>query len=207
NVTNQWFEAVSQGDHGRMLEMIKTGFSVDTVQISRDEDQNMRLTALMLSTALDFEEVTKLLLKYGANLNAKDAVCFCFLSFRFVVKKKKKILIERHGQQLGRTPLIHGCQKNSLKCIKILIQQESTLVDAGDKKKKTPLMYAAACGFDKVVSYLLEHNPKQINAQDCNGMTALMHAIMSDQRNDECIRFIMSYKPDYTLQNQALSCS
>ncbi|ETO07486.1 ankyrin repeat protein, partial [Reticulomyxa filosa] len=67
----------------------------------------------------------------------------------------------------------------------------------------TPLMYAAAGGFDKIVGYLLERGAKQIDAQDCSGVTALMYAIASDRKNEDCIRCIMSYSPDYNLQNQA----
>ena len=72
DITAKWFEAAAKGDHGRILEMVKTGFSVDTLQISYDSDT--KLTALMTASIYDHSEVARTLLRYNADINLQDEV-------------------------------------------------------------------------------------------------------------------------------------
>ena len=72
DITSKWFEAASKGDHAKILEMVKTGFSVDTLQISYDSDT--KLTALMTAAIYDHSEVARTLLRYNADINLQDEV-------------------------------------------------------------------------------------------------------------------------------------
>lgn len=98
DITSQWFAAASKGEHQRILEMVKTGFSVDTLQTSYDSDT--KLTALMTAAIYDHSEVARTLLRYNANINLQD--------------------------EYGRTSLIHCAQNGSIKTAKVLIENGHT---------------------------------------------------------------------------------
>ena len=82
DITSKWFEAAAKGEHSRILEMVKTGFSVDTLQISYDSDT--KLTALMTAGIYDHSEVARTLLRYNANINLQDEVKL-HLHLQFIV--------------------------------------------------------------------------------------------------------------------------
>ena len=72
DITSKWFAAAAKGHHGTILEMVKTGFSVDTLQISYDSDT--KLTALMTAAIYDHSEVARTLLRYNADIDLQDEV-------------------------------------------------------------------------------------------------------------------------------------
>ena len=77
DITSKWFGAAAKGEHSKILEMVKTGFSVDTLQISYDSDT--KLTALMTSAIHNHSEVARTLLRYNASINLQDEVrSLCF---------------------------------------------------------------------------------------------------------------------------------
>ena len=72
DITSKWFGAAAKGEHSKILEMVKTGFSVDTLQVSYDSDT--KLTALMTSAIHNHSEVARTLLRYNASINLQDEV-------------------------------------------------------------------------------------------------------------------------------------
>eukprot|EP01083_Nonionella_stella_P071393 191719_1 len=176
DISSSWFSAAANGEHARILEMVKTGYAVDTLQISYDSDT--KLTALMTAAIYDHSEVARTLLRYAADINLQD--------------------------EYGRTCLIHSAQNGSIKTAKVLLECGAAHIDLNraDKTLRTALMYAARQAHHKMVRLLLNRHETDVNKQDAQGCTALMYAIQSESL--KCANLILDHHSgDLTLQDEA----
>ena len=105
---------------------------------------------MMLGTQNSKYETAKLLLKYGANPNAKT--------------------IE------GNTPLIIATQKAHYETAKLLIEHGANIDDHENLSGNVPLHYAISFGQMRILKLLIE-NGASIDFKALDGATALTYAI------------------------------
>lgn len=199
DINNQWFNAAVIGNHTRIMEMVKTQYPVDSLQICMDNSSSSsstsdtKLTALMIACIYDHSEVVRTLLRYNANINCVD--------------------------EYGRTALMHACQNTSLKSCKVLLQNKQMKINICDRTLKSALMYAILQGqissttqkCIKICSLLLLKNA-DVNLQDQQGMSVIMFAIQcTHHASMTMVNLILEYNPDLTLQDEyqqtALMCA
>ena len=60
--------------------------------------------------------------------------------------------------------------------IEDFMNAKSPIIDILDKKRRTPLCYAALCNNDEAIEVLLDHGA-EVNLKDCNGSTPLHQAL------------------------------
>ena len=133
-----------------------------------------------IATASCEEDGGELILKAGANINAKDAD--------------------------GMTALMHAANFARDKVTKLLLKHGAD-VKIRDSSGKTALMYAAAHEKDDVARLLLEHGA-DVNAKDKSGNTALMFAAGQEEQyitieNDKVVRLLLEHGAEVDAKNES----
>ena len=126
------------------------------------------------------EDGGELILKAGANINAKDAD--------------------------GMTALMHAANFARDKVTKLLLKHGAD-VKIRDSSGKTALMYAADHEEDDVARLLLEHGA-DVNAKDKSGNTALMFAAGQEEQyikieNDKVVRLLLEHGAEVDAKNES----
>ena len=126
------------------------------------------------------EDGGELILKAGANINAKDAD--------------------------GMTALMHAANFAWDKVTKLLLKHGAD-VKIRDSSGKTALMYAADHEEDDVARLLLEHGA-DVNAKDKSGNTALMFAAGREEQyikieNDKVVRLLLEHGAEVDAKNES----
>ena len=117
---------------------------------------------ISFSAAGDHIGVVKLLLKAGANVNARDRV--------------------------DRTVLMTAGRFGQTEVVRLLLAQPGIDVNARDRTDRTALMIVSFGGWVEIVELLLRHRGIDINARDKHGKTAL--DIARDHGNIEVVKEI-----------------
>ena len=133
-----------------------------------------------IATASCEEDGGELILKAGANINAKDAD--------------------------GMTALMHAANFARDKVTKLLLKHGAD-VKIRDSSGKTALMYAADHQKDDVARLLLEHGA-DVNAKDKSGNTALMFAAGQEEQyitieNDKVVRLLLEHGAEVDAKNES----
>lgn len=133
-----------------------------------------------IATASCEEDGGELILKAGANINAKDTD--------------------------GMTALMHAANFARDKVTKLLLKHGAD-VKIRDSSGKTALMYAADHEKDDVARLLLEHGA-DVNAKDKSGNTALMFAAGQEEQyikieNDKVVRFLLEHGAEVNAKNES----
>lgn len=91
------------------------------------------------------------------------------------------------ADESGATPLLSAVASNAVPCVRLMLRLcgndatlQSTLVNAVNELKNSPLHYAASKGRDELVVLLLEHGAKK-NAFNKLGQTPLLRAVSAGQ--------------------------
>ena len=157
--------AVLNGNLEKVKESIKSGVDVNSTYF-----RGHGKTALHLAKDL---EIVKLLIKQGANVNAKDRKGKTPLHHLVNQLEIVKLLIKQGANvnakdRKGKTPLHHLV--NQLEIAKLLIKQGAN-VNAKDEKGKTPLHLADHLDIVKI----LVKNGANVNAKDKFGNSPLFY--------------------------------
>ena len=128
-------------------------------------------------------EVAKLLIKNGANVNAKSMTNSTPLSYAVGRGNKDvaKFLI-KHGAGVnvrdddGKTPLFSTVRRKRYATITKLLIESGAEVNVQDNSGKTPLFYAVMRARDATTAKLLIDFGANTNIKDKNGETALFYA-------------------------------
>jgi len=150
-------EAAAGGDVRKVRRLLELGIFIDT----RDEYDER--TPLHLSAYYGRVSVVRLLLEYGADVEATDSD--------------------------GCTPLHLAAFKGHLSVVKLLLEYGAD-VDAIDNDGGTPLHLAAANGHKDIVELLLERGA-DVNAKDNEGRTPL--DVAREEGHVEVARVIEEY--------------
>ncbi|KAL8934248.1 MAG: hypothetical protein Q9216_006001 [Gyalolechia sp. 2 TL-2023] len=164
--------------------------SVREVEMLLDQDpdvveavhQQSGRTALAVASHCGNEVVVRLLLQYGANVNARDA---SFLSPLHLAAMRGhhriiEILLQEHVKvdELGpndETALRVASEKGYVEVVALLLQAKAK-VNARDRKRLRTPLHTAAINGDETMAELLVRHGAHIEAKDGDLMTPLHHA-------------------------------
>ncbi|MFC1522569.1 ankyrin repeat domain-containing protein [Elusimicrobiota bacterium] len=143
-------------------------------------------TVLMLATGYGHYKIVKILVDYGANVNAKTDHGNTALSIALANNSGEelnyivRILVENGANanakdKNGSTVLMHAAKWGDCQTISTLIRNGAD-VNARDVDGTTALIFAAKRGHLAIVETLIDNNV-DVNAKDNRGMTALMYAV------------------------------
>jgi len=170
-------EAVFAGDYKLVELMIFEGANVN-------EQNEMGLTALMMSSGLGDIYITRLLLKKGADASITDADGLTALSYAML---KDKILIIDELLEVSRSidpnalfyALFEGKKENLSRLLKL-----SDTADVFDLSGRSLLMYASYLGDYYAVRKIIE-NDGDVNLSDSSGMSALKYCMKGMKEESE----------------------
>ena len=159
------------------------------------------------------EDGGELILKAGANINAKDADGMTALmhAANFARDKVTKLLL-KHGADVkirdssGKTALMFAADHEEDDVARLLLEHGAD-VNAKDKSGNTALMFAADHQEDDVARLLLEHGA-DVNAKDKSGNTALMFAAGQEEQyikieNDKVVRLLLEHGAEVDAKNES----
>jgi ankyrin repeat protein len=147
----------------------------------------------MHATAVGSLNAMRLLVKAGADVNAKNGLDASALIWGAVDVQKTKLLLDAGAEvnvrtKLGRTPLLMAAGRpGSSEIVRILLAKGADTT-AADVRGNTPLLEAARVN-DIEVLRLLAEQKVDINAGDFAGLTALGHA--AAHSNMEAVRLLL----------------
>ena len=138
-------------------------------------------TALIISASKGKFDLMKILINYGANVNAslKNGNS----SLHFAVQKENfdmvKLLVDNNAivdiqRNDGLTPLMGAANHNNLEIVKLLVNKGAK-INSRKNDGITPLMFAAKNGNYEIVKYLVD-NGARLDEKDSEGINALMLA-------------------------------
>ncbi len=145
------------------------------------------LTALHISTRLGFDEVTKILLQYGANPNLMDnnniypihlaSANNFIISIRYLLHNEANI---EATDLYGNTPLIFAAQSGAYDALDFLIAKNSNI--SAVNQYGTGLVHSAAIGGNlKILTKIYQLNKKLLYLNDNNMASALHYAAAYNQ--------------------------
>jgi ankyrin repeat protein len=173
-------------------------------------------TALNDAVQYDEDEIARMLIEHGANVNAEDHNGLSPFTAAFVGQKKLG---------LARMMLKHGANVNVVhNGVRLWVQIGSNYPEdfvieflkagcdltAAGPANQTILMHMAACGFVDAVQYILEHAPPSlVEAKDERNETVLHYAVSSSLADEDKIAAIlqMLLRPDALWRIDATSRS
>jgi ankyrin repeat protein len=135
-----FFNAVKNGDYNKVKQILAAGIDVDVTEDTK--------TALMLAAKEGHQNIVKLLLENGANINKKNKSHNTALHFAVFNKHNNivKLLIEKGAEinakgYAGQTPLVLAAEIDNIEAAKLLIQKGAD-IKAVDHASCTALTYA-----------------------------------------------------------------
>ena len=152
--------------------LVKNGAKIPGFDVKK---YNKGYTPLHLAAENGSKEVVKLLIKYGANVNAYGAVSVPVTATLHVFAPRVI--------KISKTPL-HIAVERGYKDIAELLIKHGADVNAKDRYGETPLHYAARVGRRDIAELLIKHGAN-VNAKDMYSKTSCDYAEM-----DELIKLV-----------------
>ena len=173
SASNDFYDAIRQNDVARLRSLAKDKAAANTADSHGS-------TALMNAAAIGSVESVKLLLKAGADVNAKNGLDVTALIVGAMEPAKVKLLVEagadvNAASKLGRTPLlVAAATPGSTESVRLLLEKGAK-VNAADGRGVTALAVAGRAG-DRATMRLLLDRKADPNAGDAFGFTPLAWA-------------------------------
>ena len=163
-------------------------------------------SALSVASNCGNEEVVRLLLRYGATVNERDASSFSPLhlaSMRGHVDVVESLMQEHADVDLkgpnDRTPLRVAAEKGQIEVAEVLLREQGK-VNARDQSQMTPLHVAAKHGDSSMTALLVNHRA-HIEAKDSHFMGAMHYAC--EGGHNEVVAILLSHKADIEARGRA----
>ncbi|MBS1824344.1 MAG: ankyrin repeat domain-containing protein [Acidobacteria bacterium] len=168
-----FYQAIRENDLAKIKSFLDAGVSVDL----RDTRGN---TPLMHAASVGSIEAMRLLMKAGADVNAKNGLDATSLVWSASNAEKAKLLIDAGAQvnvrtKMSRTPLMMAASyPGNTATVKLLLEKgaDTTVTEV---RGNTALVDAARTDNTEAIRLLLEHKV-DLDAGDFGGITALGHA-------------------------------
>ena len=163
-------------------------------------------SALLVASHCGNEEVVRLLLRYGATVNDRDASSLSALhlaSLRGHVAVVESLLQEHADIDVkgpnDRTPLRIASEKGQVEVAEVLLRKQAK-VNARDESQMTPLHAAAKHGDASMTVILVSHGA-HIEAKDSNFMGALHYAC--EGGFNDVVSILLTHKADIEAPGKA----
>lgn len=168
-----FYQAIRENDLAKIKSFLDSGASADL----RD---TRGTTPLMHAASIGSIEAMRLLMKAGADVNARNGLDATPLVWAAANAEKAKLLIDAGAQvnvrtKMMRTPLMMAAAAPGNSATVKLILEKGADVTVADVRGHTALVDAARANNTEAVRLLLEHK-QDIDAGDFGGVTALGHA-------------------------------
>ncbi|MBQ9575239.1 MAG: ankyrin repeat domain-containing protein [Synergistaceae bacterium] len=182
---NDFVKLCESGDITKIEEAIVNGANVNAKE-DKDEDG---CTALMIAVCGGHADVVELLLKHGADVNARDNTDWTALIYATNEGHEEiaKILL-KHGadvdarEKIGITPLINAASHCYAEIVELLLKHGAN-VNAQRDDGWTALIAAAFIGDGDTTEVLLRYGA-DVNIKDKDGLTALVYADYAAETDD-----------------------
>ena len=165
DTTIAFHEACINGNLHLAISLLSNKEEIDLTQL---EEKN----TLAIVIGQEHEEILKLLLKIGMNVNQQVGV-----------------------KPFQRTLLHHACLLNPNPTIVKILLENGAFIEATDYSDATPLIQACCTGSFKVVQLLIQHHAV-VHARDTCGQTPLHLACLSNRRHFKIVQELLKHKPD-----------
>ncbi len=140
---------------------------------------------LFTTLRLNTKEMTKYLVKNGANLEAKSPNrerTPIYEAIKYTDIDSIKYLIDNGANtnakdQIGRTPLLEATMSGDIKKVKLLESLSNSDLSDTDSRGFNAIMSASGYGDKELIDYLLINKGLNVNMSDVNGQTALLNAV------------------------------
>ncbi len=174
--------------------------TADSVRLLLENEANINVFDINSKSSalhgIDDEEKIKVLIEFGANVNAINDQGWTALHSILSTGTRNcaKILID-NGADLtakdneGQSPLFKAAKEGNVECVQLLIENKAN-VNEKDKDGQTPLLIATKQGFAECLQLLIESNAND-NETDKSGRTALQvveENLANDCENEENFR-------------------
>ena len=186
-----WLEAISNNDIAQVKTWLAQGFNPN------GEEEYGCDTALHLSARLGFYELTQLLIKHKANVNAKDYLGHVPLHYATANNFANIVtLLITNGAEIdARNEECEGSDSRPLNALQIATREGYTeivelLLEHGaniavideENEQETLLHTASLCGYEKIVELLIK-NGIDINEKARYDHTPLHYAVANNRAN------------------------
>jgi hypothetical protein len=176
--------AIRNGDLSKLKLLLEKVNNINS-KIELEKIIPYSATPLILAAQCGQDNVVKLLLEMGADVNGEDNYGRSALATARKISTHKLLLHSgadiEHRDIDGKTPLINTAIFEHTEVLRNLIE-EGADVNATDNLGGTALIYAAQKEDTEIVTNLILAGA-DVNATDCNGTTSLMWAANSDNLN------------------------
>ncbi len=150
---------------------------------SLDQLNKGTVTPLIIAAALGHIEVTKALVKAGANVNNKNLVYYNITAFHAAIENGHEPLVDYYlslpecdinwANNHNSTPLRTAAEAGHAQIVKKLLMQPNIAVNEGNMHQVTPLSTAAEKGFTIIVADLMLHPNIDITIRMMNECDAI----------------------------------
>jgi ankyrin repeat protein len=183
-------EASAEGD----IQGVRDKLGADSPSVNLNCRNESGDTPLLLAARHGREELVRLLLENGADVNAvnQDGDNVLFAAAECPDNVSVLDLLLRAGakinarNKMGRTALIGATSIGDLRNVAFLLKQEPD-IDAVTDEEETALTFAVVWEYPDVVKALIEAGAN-VSWQDSHGWTALKYALQ--EGNEEIIRLV-----------------
>ncbi len=169
----EFYQAIRANDLAKIQQFLDAGTSADL----RD---TRGTTPLMHAAAIGSIDAMRLLMKAGADVNAKNGLDATALVWAASNEQKARMLLEAGAQvnvrtKMMRTPLMMAASYPGNTAVVKLLLNKGADASVADARGNTALVDAARADNTEAIRLLLEHKT-DIDAGDFAGISALAHA-------------------------------
>lgn len=189
----KFFQVVRSGDYDKVERLLEAGADVNV-------QNNMGVTALMVSVAAGHLEISKLLIEKGTDIDIQDndGTTVLMYALQGGLSEGAGLIIEKGANvhirnNKGQNALMFASQYSHLDIARLLIEAAGADVNTQADMGTTALMYASQFGTKAVAKFLIESGA-QVDARDTQGATALI--VASATGNIEVVKLLIEEGAD-----------
>lgn len=179
-------EAIEKGDEAKIDELL-----LKKINPNSRGHKNQYMSPLKIAASIGNKPIVESLIKYGADVKEKGAICFSLKNAEIVE------LLITNGADIhstncgGNSPMHAAINSEALNAAELLLKYGANVNDQNNMFKRTPLQGAALYGKTQSVKWLVEHGA-DVNLPDSQGVVAISLAA-SYKGNAEILKMLLDH--------------